>query len=221
MLAKQMMSETIPALKTSDTGLTALNLMELFRVSHLPIVNFQEFLGLISDSDIYDMNMAEEPIGNHRLTILNPFVTEGQHIFEVISIVSKLKLSVVPVLDDKKNYIGLINAHDLITHFAKIIAVDNPGGLLILEVNLNDYSLAEIAQIVEGNDAKILSLYVSSPEESTKLHIIIKVNATDLSAIIQTFNRYNYTIFGTFAKDNQLDDFYDDRYDSFMRFLNV
>src|SRR3989339_175835 len=112
MLAKDLISDTIPALKTSDTGLTALNLMELFRVSHLPIVNHAEFLGIISDADIYDMNMAEEPIGNHRLSLLSPYVVSTQHIFEVIEIISRLKLSVVPVLDEKKNYIGLITLMD-------------------------------------------------------------------------------------------------------------
>ncbi|MBI5219016.1 MAG: CBS domain-containing protein [Bacteroidia bacterium] len=221
MLAKDLMSEIIPALRTSDTGLTALNLMELFRISHLPIVNHQEFLGLISDTDIYDMNMAEEPIGNHRLSLLSPYVTENQHIFEVIDVASKLKLSVIPVLDDKKNYMGLITLINLTQNFAKTIAVDNPGGLLIMEMSVNDYSLSEIAQIVEGNDAKILSLYVSSSHDSTKLHIIIKINKTDLSPIIQTFLRYNYTINGIFSKDNQMDDFLDDRFDSFMRYLNV
>lgn len=221
MLAKELLSETIPSLKTSDTGLTALNLMELFRISHLPIVNHTEFLGMVSDTDIYDMNMAEEPVGNHRLTLLSPYVTANQHIFEVIGIVSKLKLSVVPVLDDKKNYLGLITIHDLTAHFAKLIAVDNPGGIIILEVSVNEYSLTEIAKIIENNDAKILSLYVSSTIDSTKLQIIVKLNITDLSLVIQTFQRYNYTISGTISKDNQLNDLYEDRFDSFMRFLNV
>jgi len=218
MLAKDLISDTIPALKTSDTGLTALNLMELFRVSHLPIVNHAEFLGIISDADIYDMNMAEEPIGNHRLSLLSPYVVSTQHIFEVIEIISRLKLSVVPVLDEKKNYIGLITLMDLTQKFATIIAVNNPGGLIILEMSVNDYTLSEISQIIEGNDGKILSLYVSTSVDSTKIHVIIKTNKTDLSGIIQTFLRYNYNIKGTFSKDNLLDDYLDDRFDSFLRY---
>ena len=65
MVAVDLISQNIPPLKTSDTGQTALNLMEIFRISHLPIVNNQYFLGLISDNDIYDMNQPEESIGNH------------------------------------------------------------------------------------------------------------------------------------------------------------
>ncbi len=76
MVANDLISEIIPSLKTSDTGQTALNWMEIFRISHLPIVNNQDFLGLISDTDIYDMNQPEEPIGNHELTLLKPFVTD-------------------------------------------------------------------------------------------------------------------------------------------------
>ena len=75
MVAGQLISEVIPSLKTSDLGQTALNWMEIFRISHLPIVNNQEFLGLISDADIYDMNQPNEPIGNHALTLLKPYVT--------------------------------------------------------------------------------------------------------------------------------------------------
>ena len=99
MVAKDLISEVIPSLKTSDLGQTALNWMEIFRVSHLPIVNNQDFLGLISDADIYDMNQPEEPIGNHELTLFKPYVEAEQHIFEVIGLASRLNLSVVPVLD--------------------------------------------------------------------------------------------------------------------------
>jgi len=78
--------------------------MEIFRISHLPIVNNQDFLGLISDSDIYDMNQPEEPIGNHALTLLKPYVTVEQHLFEVIGLAARLKLTVIPVLDNQNHY---------------------------------------------------------------------------------------------------------------------
>src|SRR3989304_6607684 len=108
MKANHLISDTVPNLHTSDTGVRALSWMEIFRVSHLPIVNNKEFLGLISDTDIYDLNRAEEPIGNHSLSLFRPYVTADQHIFEVIDLASKLRLTVIPVLDEKKNYMGLI-----------------------------------------------------------------------------------------------------------------
>jgi len=117
MLAKDLISNEIPALRTSDTGIEALNYMEIFRISHLPIVNNEEFLGLISDSDIYDFNSPEYPLGNHKLSLTRPYVRIDQHIYEVIEVFSRLKLSVVPVLDYDNKYCGLIRVSECFNIF--------------------------------------------------------------------------------------------------------
>jgi CBS domain-containing protein len=221
MLAKALISEVVPALKTSDTGLQALSWMDIFRISHLPIVNNKEFLGLISDKDIYNLNMAEEPIGNHKLSLFSPYVMMDQHIYEVIEIVSRLELTVVPVLDKDKNYLGLITLNDLLQRFAGLSALKQPGGIIELELNINDYTLTQIAQIVESNDAKILSMYLSSPEDSMRMTITLKVNTTDITSIIQTFNRYNYTVKASYMESDELESLMNNRYDAFMKYLSI
>ena len=221
MLAKDLISDVVPALKTSDTGLQALSWMDIFRISHLPIVNNLDFLGLISDKDIYDLNMAEEPIGNHKLSLFSPYVLMYQHIYEVIEITSRLELTVVPVLDENKHYLGLITLNDLLHAFANLSALKQPGGILELELNVNDYTLTQISQIVESNDAKILSLYISSPENSTKLNITLKLSVTDISSIVQTFNRYNYTVKASYMESDEMEDLLNNRFEAFMKYLSI
>jgi CBS domain-containing protein len=221
MVAKDLISEVIPSLKTSDLGQTALNWMEIFRVSHLPIVNNQDFLGLISDSDIYDMNQPEEPIGNHSLKLFKPYVDAEQHIFEVIGLASRLKLSIVPVLDSSNHFLGVITTSDLIRHIAGISAIDQPGGIIVLELVARDYSLSQIAQIVEGNNVKVLSMYITSPPESTKLEVTLKVNTGDLTSVIRTFERYNYEVKTWVSDNDSMDRFYNERFDMLMKYLNI
>jgi len=221
MVAQDLISEVIPSLKTSDLGQTALNWMEIFRVSHLPIVNNQDFLGLISDVDIYDMNQPEEPIGNHALTLIKPYVTAKQHIFEVIGIASRQKLTVVPVLDSKNHYKGVITANDLIRHIAGISSMDQPGGIIVLELIERDYSLSQIAQIVESNNVKILSMYITSPVDSTKLEVTLKVNTGELVSVIKTFERYNYEVKTWVTTNDSMDSFYSERFDLLMKYLNI
>lgn len=221
MLAKDLISEVVPALKTSDTGLRALSWMEIFRISHLPIVNNKEFLGLISDTDIYDLNMTNEPIGNHHLSLFSPFVTSDQHIYEIIELVSRLKLTVVPVLNKTKDYLGLITLNDLVQYVADLFALKEPGGIIVLELHQNDYSLNQISQIVEGNNAKILSMYLTSPSDSMKMELTLKINQNDLTSIIHTFERYDYTIKASYMEDEDMDSFYSNRYESFMKYLNI
>jgi acetoin utilization protein AcuB len=221
MLAKDLISEIIPSLKTSDTGQTALNWMEIFRISHLPIVNSQDFLGLISDADIYDMNQPEEPIGNHTLTLLKPYVRADQHLFEVIGLASRLKLSVVPVLDENSHFKGVITTNDLIRFMAGVSSMDQPGGIIVLELLERDYSLSQIAQIVESNNIKVLSMYITSPPESTRLEVTLKVNSGDLSSVIRTFERYNYDVRTWASADDSMDRFYTERLDMLIKYLNI
>src|SRR6056297_3608532 len=162
MLAKELISDMVFPLKTSDTGIQALNLMDVFRISHLPIVNNKEFLGLISESDIIDMNDPEEAIGNHKLSLQKAYVYSNQHLYDIIELVSKNKLTVVPVLDDSNHYLGLITVTDLLHYIADIFSLKQSGGLIMIEVSQKDYSASEISHIIEDNDAKLLSLYINA-----------------------------------------------------------
>ena len=195
-------------------------MMDEYRVSHLPITSDEELLGVISDEDINTLNHFEECIGNHRLSLARVFVTEDMHIYEVIRLFSVHKLTLIPVLDKKGNYMGVITLRELVEKFAEFTAVGNPGGVLILEVNEKDYSLSQIAQIVESNDAIILSVFIHSFPDSTRMEVILKVNKMDITSIIATFNRYDYIIKASFS-ESDYDDYLRDRFDSFMNYLNV
>jgi CBS domain-containing protein len=219
-LAKDLISDDIPPLKTSDTGMKALAWMDEFHVTHLPIVNHTEFLGLISENDVLDLNNPHEPIGAHSLALNNPFVRESQHFYDVLKVIATLNLTLVPVLDEKDNYLGIITLSKVVSELASMASIKEPGGLIVLDLNIHDYSLSEIARIVESNDCKILSLYISSPIDSTKLEVTMKINRTDLSGVIQTFERFNYKLKATFHESSN-DESLQDRFDSLMNFLDL
>jgi len=220
MLAEDLISETIPPLKTSDSGLKALNWMDEFRVSQLPIVNNLELLGLISDTDILDLNAPEEPLGNHPLSLIRPFVYASEHIYEVLKMIARMNLTLVPVLDERNQYLGNISLRTLVDHFAKTTSVQNPGGIIVLELNANDYSLTQIARIVEENDTKILSLYLNSDPDSTKVELTLKVNREDIRAILASFSRYNITVMASFQQSEFSEDLRN-RFDLFMNYINM
>jgi hypothetical protein len=89
-----------------------------------------------------------------------------------------------------------------------------------LEINQVDYSLAQIAQIVESNNARILSSYIMSSPDSTKLEVTLKINKTELTSIIRTFERYDYVISASFQKSQFYDDI-QERFDSLLNFLKM
>jgi len=220
MVARHLITNEILNLKTSDTGKTALGWMDEYKVSHLPIVNNEVFLGLISEQDIYSLDNLDEPLGNHSLSLKNPYVNEHQHVYDVLKLIHQLGLTLIPVLDDHDKYLGCITTANLLQFLAKSYSVENPGGIIVLELSEQDYSLTEISNIVESNDAKILSVFLSNHINSTRLELIIKVNKIDLGSILQTFDRYKYVVKASFTEDEDQEDL-KERFDSFMNYLSI
>jgi acetoin utilization protein AcuB len=220
MIAKDLISDAVLPLKSSDTGLIAMHWFDEFRVSHLPVVGDSQLLGLISEEDIYAAGSFEEPIWNFQLQLQNLSILQSRHIYEVIKLFADYKLTTLPVVDEKGTYLGVITLADLLEKMAATTAVNNPGGILVLELNANDYSMVEISRIIEENDAKILSLYVTSPADSTRLELTLKLNRIDIQPVIQSFLRYDYTIKASFFESDYFDNLRD-RYDLLMTYLNV
>lgn len=220
MLAAELISNIIPPLKTSDSVQKTLERMSEFKLYHLPIVNEVQFLGLVSEDELVEVRDQTTPIGNLSLTILNPFVFEDAHIYDVIRLFSQLQLSLVPVLDANKNYLGVVSINNLLTYTADMYAVKEPGGIIVLAISNRNNSLAHMAQIVEADNAQILASYVSSFPDSTRLEVTLKINKTELAGIISSFERYNYEVKAVF-NNSQNDDGSADRFNSFMNYLNV
>jgi len=220
MLAIEMVADVIPPVNTSDTIQKVIDRMAEFRVRHLPIVNEEQFLGLIAEDDFIAETNSQTQIGSLALSLVNPFVLEDQHIYDVIRIFAALKLTVVPVLDAKGAYLGLITINALTENFAQLTSAERPGGIIVLEIDNKNNSLAHMAQIVESDNAQVLSSYVSTFPDSTKLEVTLKVNKQDISAILATFMRYEYTIKATFNHSGDNDNSRE-RYDSLMNYLNL
>jgi acetoin utilization protein AcuB len=128
MIAQDLISEVVPPLRLKDSGQKALNWMEIFRISHLPVVDGKILVGLISDKIVYDLNITDKPLGDYLTNLPSPHVYTNQHIYEIFSTVSSLKLSAIPVLDLHHLYCGMITVYDLVQKFADLVSVHEPGG---------------------------------------------------------------------------------------------
>jgi predicted transcriptional regulator len=220
MIPNKLITESVFAMKTSDTGIQAISWMEEFKVTHLPIVNNEILLGVISENDIFELDDLEAPLGNHKLSLQKPYVYNYEHVYDALRIISANKLSLLPVLDKNNNYIGVICLTDLIHYLAELTSADQPGGLIVLEIDINSFLVSQIGQILEENDAYILSLNTIHDFNSKKIDVFLKVNKTDIRPIIQTFERYSYVVKESIMSDTYDDDL-NDRYDSLMHYLNI
>ena len=220
MIALDLITDEVPPLKTTEVCTKALHWMEEFRVNHIPVVDGNDYQGLITEDNIFDLDDPEIEISKSGLMLAQPFIRSEQHVYDVMKIIADLGLTLVPVLDQDNHYLGCITVPHLMEVITNTASINEPGGIIVLEMAQNDYSMSEISQIVESNDAKILSSYITSASDSTLIEVTLKVNTKNLGGILQTFNRYDYIVSASYSEDRFKDDV-KERYDALMKYLNI
>jgi CBS domain-containing protein len=219
MKASNLISSSLITLHPDDDGDRALSLMDELRVNHLAVVRNSFYLGILSEKEILSWDKTDEFIEEHISELSAPSVIGSQHLFDIIQTVEQNSLSIIPVLDEEKHYLGAITNRKLLYTIAKSTAVQSVGGVIVLQMNQNDYSMNEISRIIEENNTKILSSYITSVPNAQKIEITLKLNKIDITAIVKDYDRFDYTLIASYNQDENNDDFLE-RYESLMRFLN-
>ncbi len=220
MIARELIKDEVPPIKPFESMEKALNWMDEFRVSHLPVVDGNKYYGLVSENMIYDCNEPTLPVSELNLTMNRPYMYDDVHVYKVMQMMAELKLSVVPILNKKEKFIGLITIKHLMSFLTGTSSISDAGSVIVLEMNQFDYSLAHISQIVESNDAKILSSYITSSVDSKIIDVTIKVNRKNIEGVLQTFFRYDYKVKASFSEDEFEQDM-KIRYQGLMKYLNI
>lgn len=207
MIAEELVNHMIPPLKPKDSAQKARLWMEELRCNQLPVVENEQFLGLISEDIILEGNDEDKPVSDFDFIDKTCFVYAGSHFYDVIKLASDRNVQMVGVLGDDGKYAGVITVQDTITSFAQSAAVQIPGGILVLSMSQIDYSLAEISRLIEENNAKVLSSSVKEDEsDPSKLKVTLKINRLDLAHVVATLERFGYKIIARFQETKVMEE---------------
>ncbi|TAE11639.1 MAG: CBS domain-containing protein [Bacteroidetes bacterium] len=221
MIAEELINQMIPPLKIGDTAQKALQWMDEFRVNQLPVVNKNLYCGMVSEDLVYKHNNANATLGELDLLCTDVFVHHNQHFYDILRLSNLYNIQTIAVLDDEQHFLGVVTVQDVINAFASSVSMQEQGGILVFLIDKRDYSLTEISRLVESNNAKILSTYITDDKHDLhKLRITIKINTPDLNRIVATFERYNYRIVAQF-QSHQYQEVERDRLDMFFKYLNI
>jgi acetoin utilization protein AcuB len=221
MIAEELINHMIPPLKVTDDAHKAIVWMEEFRCNHLPVVEGGLLLGFISEEIILESNDIEKHLADFDLVGKECFVGLDFHFYDILRIAGEYKLQIVAVVNESGQYAGVITVQDMMTSFAQTAAVQMPGGILVLSMDLIDYSLAEICRYVEENNAKVISsTMVEDPLDKGKIKVTLKINQLEMSRIVATLERFGYRVIGRYQEINREDES-KDRLDMLMKYLNI
>lgn len=222
MLAETLISPFLPAAHPQASVQELLAHMQRFNVLQLPVVDGTTYLGNVARMHLELLNAPEDLLQPHlaELPLQQVSVHARQHFFEVVELMNTHQQTLVAVLDDAGSYLGAITQLEVVRNLTALTAADEAGFVLVLEMPRQDYSLTEIASIVEGSNARILSLYMSPVPEGRNMYVNLKITGEVPAPIVLSFQRFGYEVAFVFSSAEQAADT-QERFDALMRYLNI
>ena len=218
MLTRDVISNSIPYLHKEDKVFHALQLMNDYHVAHLPVVEDESYLGIVSEEQLLQSD-EENTIRELPVTDGTTSVQANDHFLKAIQTAVVNKLSIVPVVEEKQ-LVGIVTYNDLLKNASEFMNLNQPGALIVLEMESRAYSFTEINRIVESNDAQITQLNTYNDPETGIMQVTIRISKMEVSDIISTFQRYEYNVkyyFGEELYENELRT----NYDNLMNYLKI
>lgn len=219
MLASQLLQQTFPSLHLTDKVGFALQLMEDYDVQHLPIITEEKLIGIIAKNDLLDEDEDHVLLALEE-SFIKASVKKDEFILAVLKAITENELSILPVVNESEELIGSISLTILLQQVSKYLGTDEPGGIIVLEIERRNFSFGEISRLVETNDAYITQLNSYTEAETGLVIVAIKINKVEISDILATFQRYDYVVkyyFGEEQFANELKE----NYNHLMAYLNL
>ena len=216
----QVITDRNYAVTPTDSKRFVLDKMADLRLAHLPVVQDEHFLGLVSYEVLTGREDMDKPIDELHITYQPAHLFESQHIYDAVLFFQVHPIDLLPVLDAEHTYLGALTPIEVVEAVGQTMSVNHPGGIIVLEMGIRDNALSHIAHIVEAENTQILSSYVRMFNDSARLEVTIKVNTADISSIVAAFLRHDYTVKSTYNDENSRDNSRD-RYEQFMHFINM
>ncbi len=220
MLTKELIDNNIPRLQLDDSVSKALQLLNDFHLSHLPVVSNDYFLGLVSEEDLLDETNDKQIIEKFQDSFINAFVPSNVHFLNAVSTSIKFDTSIVPVIGLGNEYEGAITVSNLLNTLGNFAGAGEIGGLIVLEMERSQFAISEISRIVESNDCTILHLNTTTNSSTGMLTVTLHTNKREIDSVIATFERYDYRIVYSYGNEKQLDEI-NTNYSNLMSYLTM
>jgi CBS domain-containing protein len=218
-IAKNILTSDILPLRPTDTAAQAMTMMSIYRVGDLPVVEDGRLLGMVGEDQVNSVDVNSE-MSSFRLGQSYIYASDTEHIFEILGKLAENRISVIPVLDNNEQYLGMITQEALLQYYANTYSFKEVGSIVVIKVLKNEYSLSEMTRVIEMEGATILASFISTVPDSNHLLVTLKINQHEISTILAALERYEYDIHATFAEDEYTSDL-KSRYDLLMTYLNV
>jgi len=190
MLINEVMNKNVitvsPDTKLSD----AYSLMNTKNIRHLPIVEGEKLVGVVTDRDLrlatsrlakkpFDIETPIKNIMSHPVQFTHP----SDPIEIATQIMRELKIGCMPVLENSK-LVGIVTITDLLDALLLLTGLHQPSGRLDVRLSNRAGELARLTSIIAEKKVNIHSI-LTYPEKDRTIRLVLRVGTIEIKSLAE------------------------------------
>jgi Mg/Co/Ni transporter MgtE len=220
MLISQFLSNSDFSIQNADSIQQALEKLQDMLCKELVVLNGDDYIGLVNETILLDAEDEDAPLSSIKINTAPIQLKFNQHPYDALVMITVYNSTIIPVLDQDNKYIGVSTQLDILKAISSIQSQNESGAIIVLAIGLHDFSLSQIAHLVESDNCRILNCATKINLESDNIEVTLKVDKSNINALLNSFLRHNYLVLETHNTIAAFDDTAD-RYQQLMNYINI
>ncbi|MGJ1415314.1 CBS domain-containing protein [Sphingobacterium multivorum] len=197
MLISQFLSNADFSIQNADSIQQALEKLQDMLCKELVVLNGDDYIGLVNETILLDAEDEDAPLSSIKINTAPIQLKFNQHPYDALVMITVYNSTIIPVLDQDNKYIGVSTQLDILKAISSIQSQNESGAIIVLAIGLHDFSLSQIAHLVESDNCRILNCATKINLESDNIEVTLKVDKSNINALLNSFLRHNYLVLET------------------------
>jgi acetoin utilization protein AcuB len=190
----------------SDTLDHALRTLETWKIRHLPVVEGDRLVGVVSDRDLkkaapspFDRDTAEEflrltcavtikEVMSKEVVTVSPYCP----IEEAASLMFRRRIGALPVVEDGR-LVGIITETDVLGVLTEMMGATQTASRVEIEIPASPGILTDVIRIVEGQQVEIASLVTLPAREGARRLLILRLRTINPDPVVKALTECGYS----------------------------
>ncbi|MGG4456001.1 CBS and ACT domain-containing protein [Brevibacillus porteri] len=204
MRIEEIMRKKIVTIQPSTTIGEALLLLRANRIRHLPVIENDSLVGIVSDRDLRDalpsrlLTHDDDDTVLHKpvATIMNQQVITAHPLDFIEDAALQLyehKIGSLPIVEGNR-LVGLITESDLFSSLIELFGVNKPSSHIEVEVDDRVGMLAEVSQVFRDAQVNVTSVVVFPGKQPAKKNLVFRVQTIDPRIVTQLLLEKGFSV---------------------------
>jgi acetoin utilization protein AcuB len=176
--------------------LKAMEVMRKNSIRHLPVVEGDDFVGLVTEGDLRQASLLSmvDKVSIEDVMIKNPVtISPEASLEEAAKLVSLHKIGGLPVVKGKK-LVGIITIVDILRAFIQLMGILRSSSRIDLVLGEKPHAFEEVSGVFRDHRAQIISVGMSNHKDRQRRIYYFRLEKGPLQPIVASLREKGYRI---------------------------